>query len=290
MSIVVTGATGKLGGLVVEELLKKGVPAGQIAVLVRQPEKAAAFKERGVEVRQGNYNDRESLERAFAGTEKLLFVPSPDAHDESLRLLQHATVAKAAKDAGIQHIVYYGYAFAEDVKISLARTHLLTEELIRTTGIPYTFLRNSLYAEVFISPDSVRAAVGYGALSANAGSGKVNSASRYDQARAGAVVLTEQGHENKTYNLTVDSAWTFEELARTIAEVSGKPVTYNPLSFEEQKAALQQAGLPERAVLVVAGINQAVAEGDTAQTSQDLIRLVGPLTPLREQVKQALQA
>lgn len=290
MSYVITGATGNLGGLVVEHLLKQGVPAAEMIVVARQVEKAASFKEKGIEVRSGDYNDKESLDQAFAGGSKLLFVPSPDAHDESLRLLQHATVAKAAKDAGIQHILYFGYAFAENVKIPLARTHLITEELIRTTGIPYTFLRNSLYAEVFISGASVGPAVQFGALAANTGSGKVNTASRSDLARAGAAALTGQGHENQIYNLTNNTPWTFEELAGIIAEESGKPVVYKPLTFDEQKAIYIQAGLPEGVALMLAGINQAVAEGDTAQTSEDLLRLVGTLTPLREQVKQALQA
>jgi NAD(P)H dehydrogenase (quinone) len=155
MSIVVTGASGHLGGLAIRYLLERQVPANQIIAVVRQPEKASALAELGVQVRQGDFNDRASLEAAFAGAEKLLFVPSPDAHDETLRLLQHANVAKAAKDAHIQQIAYYGYAFAEQSALPLAQTHLITEGILRSTGIPYTFLRNSLYTEMRATAKSI---------------------------------------------------------------------------------------------------------------------------------------
>ncbi|WP_424769246.1 SDR family oxidoreductase [Paenibacillus sp. sgz302251] len=290
MSIVITGATGQLGGLVVKHLLDRKVPANQIVAVVRNVEKASALAELGVELRQGDYNDRASLEKAFAGASKLLFIPSPDAHDETLRILQHANVAKAAKDAQVGHIAYYGYAFGETSKLPLAATHMLTEGIIRTTGIPYTFLRNPLYTDVFISPQSVGPAVQFGALVANAGSGKVHTAIRHDLALAGAVVLTEDGHENKIYNLAADTTWTFEELAQTIAKVSGKPVAYNAISFDEQKDLLLGAGLPEGVAIMIAAINQSIAEGETAQTSPDLKKLIGTLTPLEEIVKQSLQA
>ncbi|WP_138754077.1 SDR family oxidoreductase [Paenibacillus sinopodophylli] len=290
MSIVITGATGQLGGLVIKHLLDRAVPAGQIIAVVRNVEKASSLAELGVEVRYGDYNDRESLEKAFAGASKLLFVPSPDAHDETLRILQHANVAKAAKDAQVGQIAYYGYAFGETSKLSLATTHILTEGIIRTTGIPFTFLRNPLYTDVFVSPQSVGAAVQYGALVANAGAGRVHSAYRYDLALAGAVVLTEEGHENQVYNLAANTTWSFEELAAAIAKVSGKAVVYNPISFDEQKALLLQAGLPEGVAIMVAAINQSVADGETSQTSNDLKALIGSLTSLEEIVRQSLQA
>ncbi|MGO4547880.1 SDR family oxidoreductase [Paenibacillus sp. 2TAB23] len=290
MSIVITGATGQLGGLVIKHLLARQVPASQIIAVARNVEKASALAELGVEVRYGDYNDRQSLEKAFAGASKLLFVPSPDAHDETLRILQHANVAKAAKDARVGHIAYYGYAFAETSKLSLAATHLLTEGIIRTTGIPFTFLRNPLYTDVFVSPQSVGAAVQFGALVANAGAGRVHTASRDDLALAGAVVLTEEGHENQIYNLATDTTWSFEELAAAIAKVSGKAVVYNPISFDEQKALFLQAGLPEGVAIMVAAINQSVADGETSQTSDDLRELVGTFTPLEDIVRQSLQA
>lgn len=289
MSIVITGATGQLGGLVIKHLLDKKVPANQIVAVVRNVEKASALADLGVEVRHGDYNDRASLEKAFAGASKLLFIPSPDAHDETHRILQHANVAKAAKDANARQIIYYGYAFGETSQLPLASTHVITENIIRTTNIPFTFLRNPLYTDVFINPQSVGAAVQFGALVANAGAGGVHTANRYDLALAGAAVLTEDGHENKIYNLASNTTWTFEELAQTIANVTGNPVVYKPVSFDEHKALLVQAGLPEGVAVMISAIYQSVAEGETSKTSDDLINLIGTLTPLEEVVKQSLQ-
>ncbi|MBD0379444.1 SDR family oxidoreductase [Paenibacillus sedimenti] len=289
MSIVITGATGQLGGLVIQNLLGKKVPANQIVAVVRNVEKASALAELGVELRQGDYNDQASLEKAFAGAAKLLFIPSPDAHDETLRMAQHTNVVQAAKSAKVGHILYYGFAFGEESKLVLAPTHVSTENLIRNVNIPYTFLRNSLYTDVFVNPQSVGAAVQFGALITNAGDGRVNTASRSDLALAGAVVLTQDGHENKSYNLVASETWSFGELARVISEVSGKQVVYQSVSFDEQKGILLQAGLPEPVAALFAGIYQEISQGETSKTSDDLKNLIGTLTPLNEIVKQALQ-
>jgi len=288
MSIIITGATGQLGSKVIGQLLKQEVPAERIVAVVRDPEKAAHLAELGLELRYGDYNDRFSLQNAFAGANKLLFIPSPDAHDETLRLLQHAHVAKAAKDAGVPHILYYGYVFAEQSKLPLAATHLLTEGIIRSTGIPYTFLRNPLYADIFLDPQALQAAAAQGALRSNVGDGATHVVSRYDLARAGAAALTGEGHENQTYELAAPRAWTFHELADAISAVSGKPVAYTPISYEENQALLMQAGLPEAVAGMLSGINAHIAAGGSSRTSEDLQRLIGELTPLEELVREAL--
>ncbi|RCW47955.1 NmrA family NAD(P)-binding protein [Paenibacillus prosopidis] len=250
--------------------------ANEIVAVVRNAEKASALADLGVELRHGDYNDRASLEKAFARASRLLFIPSPDAHDETLRILQHANVAKAAKDANARHIIYYGYAFRETSQLPLTSTHVITERIIRTTNIPFTFLRNPLYTDVFVNPQSVGAAVQFVALVANAGEGGVHTASRHDLALAGAAVLTEDGHE-------------LGQLAQTIANVSGKEVVYKSISFDEHKALLVQAGLPEGVAVMMSAIYQSVAEGETSKTSDDLINLIGTLIPLEEVVKQSLQ-
>jgi NAD(P)H dehydrogenase (quinone) len=286
MSIYVTGATGELGGLVIQNLLKQ-VPANQITAIVRNVEKASPLADLGIEVRHGDYNDPESLQKAFVGADKLLFISSPDS-DDTLRIVQHANVTKAARDAGVKHIAYTGFAFAEASHIPLAQVHLATEHAILTTNIPYTFLRNSLYTEVFVNPD-LNVSIEHGALVTNTGKGTLNTVTRADLAAAAAAVLTGQGHENKTYTLVSDTAWSFDELARLISKASGKNVVHQAVSFEEQKNILLGAGLPESVAMLIAGIYQAVSEGETAQTSTDLRMLVGSPTPLEETVKQLLQ-
>ncbi|MDE3838682.1 NAD(P)-dependent oxidoreductase [Bacillus methanolicus] len=286
MSIVVTGTTGILGGLVIEHLLKK-VPAKEIIASVRNVEKAANLADLGVEVRHGDYMDMESMKKSFEGASKVLFISSPDT-DNTLRVRQHANVVQAARDAGVKHIAYTGYAFGEQSQVPLAFVHMATEYAIRTTNIPYTFLRNSLYMEVFVNP-GLNAAIESGELVTNAGNGKLNAVTRNDLALAAATVLTEEGHENKSYNLVNPQPWSFDELAQIITEVTGKNVVHRSVSYNEMKEYLVKAGLPEPVAELSAGIYQGVAEGETAKTSDDLTNLIGTPTSLKEVVKQTLQ-
>ncbi|AFC30334.1 NmrA family protein [Paenibacillus mucilaginosus 3016] len=286
MSILVTGATGALGSLVIQHLLRT-VPGDQITAVVRHVEKASSLTALGVEVRHGDYADPASLEKAFAGADKLLFISSPDT-DDTLRIVQHANVVKAARDAGVGHLFYTSFAYAEESVIPLRHVHLATEHMIRTTNLPYTFLRNSLYTEVFVNP-GLAASLPHGALVTNTGSGRLNTAFRSDLAAAAAAVLTGEGHENKTYNLVSDTAWSYDELASLIAGITGKPFVHQAVSYEEQANMLRSAGLPEPVVQLVAGINQAVAEGETSRTSGDLRNLIGELTPLRTAVEDILK-
>lgn len=286
MSIFITGATGELGGLVIQHLLKK-VPANQIVAVVRNVEKASALADLGVEVRQGDYLNPESLQKAFAGADKLLFISSPDS-DDTLRIVQHANVVKAARDAGVKHIAYTGFAFAEESHIPLAQVHLATEHAIRTTKIPYTFLRNSLYTEVFVNP-GLGASLEHGAIVTNTGSGRLNTATRSDLALAAATVLAGEGHENKTYNLVSNQTWSYDDLAQIVSEVAGKKVVHQSVSFEEEKNILLGAGFPEPVAVLFAGIYHAVSQGETSKTGNDLQKLIGSETPLKETVKQVLQ-
>ncbi|WP_339324389.1 SDR family oxidoreductase [Paenibacillus sp. FSL W8-0194] len=284
MKIIVTGATGQLGGLVIQHLLKK-VPTNQIVAVARNLEKASALAEFGIEVRQGDYNNPESLHNAFVDGTKLLFISSSET-DDPLRVVQHANVVKAARDAGIKQIAYTGFAFAEDNPFALV--HMATEYAIRTTNIPYTFLRNGGYTEFFVNP-SLKANVENGAIITNANKGKVNSVSRSDLALAAATVLTEDGHENKEYNLVSNYPWSFDDLAEILSEVSGKSVVHQSVSFEEEKNILVRAGMPESFAETTAFIYNTIAEGKMARTTDDLQKLIGFQTPLKEIVIKALQ-
>lgn len=286
MSIVVTGATGHLGGLVIQHLLKK-VPANEIIASVRNVEKAEDLANLGIEVRYGDYMDVELMKKSFEGASKVLFISSPDL-DDTLRIRQHANVAQAARDAGVKHIAYTGFAFAEESTLPLANVHLASEYAIRSTNIPYTFLRNALYAEVFVNP-GLAASVASGELVTNAGTGKLNAVSRNDLALAAATVLTENGHENKTYNLVNPQPWSFDELAQVLTDVSGKKVEHRSVSFEEMKEYLVNVGLPVPVAEFSAVIYHAISEGETARTTEDLQNLIGTPTSLKEAVKQALQ-
>ncbi|HEY3425298.1 MAG TPA: SDR family oxidoreductase [Negativicutes bacterium] len=285
MKIIVTGATGKLGGLVVKHLLNK-TSADQIVVVARDLKKAASYIDHGIEVRYGDYNDIESLQKAFSGGDKLLLVSS-SATDDTLRILQHTKVIKAAKDAQLKHIAYTGYAFAESSDRPLSYLHASTEYAIRTTNIPYTFLRNCFYTEIFVT-EEIKSAVESGVLANNAGNGKLNTVTRNDLALAAATVLTEEGHENKSYNFTASKLWSFEDLASIISQVSNKNVVYKAVSFDEYKKILINAEVPEPVAMMMAGVYQAVSNGEAAKSSNDLAHFIGNPTPLVETVRQVL--
>jgi NAD(P)H dehydrogenase (quinone) len=287
MSIVITGATGQLGSRVIQHLLHKNVPANEIIAVVRDKEKASSLADLGVDIRHGDYDHPESLVQAFQGADKLLFISSPD-NDDTLRIVQHAHVVKAARDAGVKQIVYTGYAFAEEAAIPLAHVHLATEQAIRTTRIPFTFMRNSLYTEVFINP-ALAASIEHGTVVTNTGKGRLNTVTRNDLALAAATVLKEEGHANKTYNLVAHKTWSFDSLAQILSDISGKTIVHQAVSVEEEKEILLNAGLPEHLALLFAGIYQAVSEGEMSQTALDLQNLIGTPTPFEESVKQALQ-
>ncbi|MEC0206436.1 SDR family oxidoreductase [Paenibacillus lautus] len=284
MKIIVTGASGQLGGLVLQHLLKK-VPASHIVAVVRNLEKASAVVELGIEVRQGDYNDPESLHNAFVAGTKLLFISGSET-DDPIRVVQHANVVKAARDVGIKHIAYTSFAFAEDNPFALV--HMATEYAIRTTNIPYTFLRNGGYTEFFVNP-SLKANVENGTIITNANKGKVNSVNRSDLALAAATVLTEDGHENKEYNLVSNHPWSFDDLAEILSEVSGKSVVHQSVSFEEEKNILVRAGMPESFAETTAFIYNTIAEGNMERTTDDLKKLIGFQTPINELVIKALQ-
>lgn len=286
MTIAITGATGQLGSAVIKYLLEQNSTEKIIAV-VRNIEKAREqFEGTDVEVRFGDYDEPVTLPKAFEGATKLLLVSSP-SYDDPLRVVQHANAVKAARDAGVGHIFYTSIAFADESNLPLAPLHVTTESAIRTTGIPYTFIRNSLYSEVFINPD-LSASVNSGEIITNTGAGELNTVSRNDLAKGTAALLTGEGHENKIYNFVSSTTWTFDELADALSNASGKDVKHRNVSFAEQVEYLKQVGLPEEMAAFSALIYENVANGETARTSTDLKRIIGKETSLEEMVRQNL--
>ncbi|SDC55087.1 NAD(P)H dehydrogenase (quinone) [Paenibacillus sp. UNCCL117] len=283
MKIIVTGATGRLGSLAIRHLLNK-VPANGMAAVVRNLDKAAPLAELGIEIRQADYNNPESLQTAFQEGSKLLFISS-SAADDPLRIVQHANVVKAARDQHIRHIAYTSFAFAEDNPF--AHVHLATEYAIRTTHIPYTFLRNGGYADFFIN-SSLQTCIQNGVITTNTGKGKINAVSRNDLALAAATALTESGHENKSYNLVSNNPWSFDDLAAILTEVSGTSVIHQPISMEEEKSLLVRSGMPEALAEMTAFIYSTVAEGKMERTADDLQKLIGHTTSIKQLVVEAL--
>lgn len=225
MKTVITGATGNLGRHIVRQLLNRKPPE-HLIVSVRKPETAEVLRGQGVEVRYGDYDDPESLARSFRGASQLLLISSPHS-DDSIRLRQHLGAIGAAKQAGIERIVYTSIAFPERGKLPLHRLHLDTEQAIRDSGIPFTLLRNGYYMDI-IRFLGVREAAAGGVLLSPPGDWTFNTVAREDLALAAATVLAEpSGHANRTYELTAPRLWRLPELARVVADITGKRVVHH---------------------------------------------------------------
>lgn len=278
MTTLITGATGHLGALTVDHLLRR-VPASDLAVSVRDPAKAAALAARGVEVRRGDFDHPESLD--FVGVDRLLLI-STDGPDEA-RIAKQANAVRVAQEAGVGHLVYSSVIDAPTSPLGLAAVHRATEELVRASGIPFTFLRNGMYHENYTL--QLPGALERGVLVGSAGDGRNASASRDDLALAAAVVLTTDGHENTAYELTGPSAWTFAELADLASRKTGKPLAYRNVTDEEYVAGLTAAGFPAFVAEIFADIHAGIRTGVLAEVRPDLEKLIGrPATPVADAV------
>ncbi len=219
--IVISGASGQLGGLVVKELLARGVPAGDLILVSRTPEKLAEFAKMGAATRFGDFAKPESLPTAFAGGTKLLLIsigfgsgPRPEAHKRAI---------DAAVAAGVKHIAYTSFvAISKGEKTGLASDHFQTEELIRSSGVAWTMLRNSIYANGLVQQAAKMLAEGKATVSDS--DSRIGYVTREDCAAAAAAVLSTPGHENRVYDITGPELLGPREIATIASTVAGKPV------------------------------------------------------------------
>jgi NAD(P)H dehydrogenase (quinone) len=284
MSVVVTGATGHLGRLVVEHLLAAGVPADQIVATGRRAERLAELAERGVTTKVVDFGDRASLDGALAGADTVLLV---SGSEPGQRVALHGAVIDAAKVAGVGRVVYTSAPHADTTALVLAPDHKATEELLRASGLAWTILRNNWYTENYVG--AIEQARTSGVLLTSAGDGRVASATRDDYAAAAAVVLRGGDHEGRVYELSGDVAWTFDELADAASEVLGSRVVAKQVSFDEHRAILVDAGLDEGTAGFVATLDSDIRRGDLADATADLRTLIGrPTTPLVDGLRAAL--
>ncbi|MEV6161146.1 SDR family oxidoreductase [Streptomyces sp. NPDC052052] len=283
MSIVVTGATGELGRLVVDELLT-AVPANEIAAVVRDEQKAAPLAARGIEIRVADYDRPESLEDVFRSGDRVLLISGSEV---GRRVPQHTAVIDAARAAGVAQLAYTGVLGGPEADFGLADEHKATERLILDSGLPYTFLRNGWYTENYTA--HLAPVLEHGAVVANAGDGRIASATRADFAAAAAAVLTGEGHLGKAYELSGDVAWSLAEYAAVVAEATGKEIAYQNVPASAHQEILVGAGVPEGFAAILVDVDAAIERGLLAGTSGDLARLIGrPTTPLAETVAAAV--
>jgi len=271
----VTGASGQLGRLAVQELLARGVPAAEVVAVVRTPGRAADLAAQGVQVRAADYSRPETLAAALAGLRRLLLVSSSEPGQ---RVAHHTNVIQAAQAAGISRIVYTGILNADDTTNPLAAEHQGTERALAQAGVPFTLLRNGWYSENYTGQLGQYLAAGE--ILGAAGHGRISAASRQDYAIAAAAALLADETANRTYELG-GPAFSLSDLAQVITEVTGTKVTYHDLPAEEYAARLQRAGLDEATAHFVAALDVSIAHGDLETSRQDLAQLLGRApTPL----------
>ncbi|WP_213815051.1 SDR family oxidoreductase [Glaciihabitans sp. dw_435] len=284
MSIVVTGATGHLGRLIVEGLLRDGVAPSDIVAGGRNLAKLSDLAERGVRVATIDYSDPATLDAAFAGAEKVALVSSSEVGQ---RFPQHTAVIDAAAAAGVSQLVYTSAPAADTSALILAPDHKATEQYLRASGVPFTILRNGWYTENYVG--TVQQAAQTGTIVASVGEGRVASAARADYADAVAAVLTTDGQIGKTYELSGDTAWDFTELASTAAELLGRDVAFVSVSTDDHVAGMIGAGLDEGTAGFVAGLDTNIRDGLLAVTTGELRELIGrPTTSLKDGLAAAL--
>ncbi len=279
----VTGATGQLGRLTIDALLRT-VPADRIVAVVRTPAKAADLAARGVIVREGDYDRPETLTSAFAGVERLLLISSSEV---GRRIAQHRAAIDAAAAAGVSLIAYTSVLHANDSTLGLATEHRATEALLRDGTVPFVLLRNGWYHENYLA--GLAPAIEHGALLGSARDGRIASASRADYADAAAAALTAADPAGQVYELAGDDAFTLTELAATIAQAAGKPVAYRDLPEADYAAVLEGAGLPAPLASMIADSSARAADGALFDDGRDLSALIGrPTTPIAVSVREAV--
>lgn len=273
--ILVTGATGHFGNATINFLLEKGVNASQISALVRNEESADEFKNKGVNTLIGDYDNYNSLVTAFTGVEQLLFVSSSDIMK---RTAQHQNVINAAKEAGVEHLIYTSFQRRSESETSplwiVAQSHIQTEKWLKESGINYTILRNNLYMD-FLPGFIGEKVAETGVIFVPAENGKVSAVLRSEMAEAAASILATDGHIGKEYDFTNAEAVTYQEIAKTVSEAIGKPINYISPSVEEYGKTLSSYGVPAEIVGIFSSFAVAQAQGELDVESTDLEKLLG---------------
>jgi NAD(P)H dehydrogenase (quinone) len=261
--IGVTGATGGLGGRVAARLAEQGVPQ---RMLVRDAARAPDLPHAEVVV-FGGYDDAAGMRRALDGVDTLLLV---SAAEDRERVRLHRTAVDAAVAAGIGRIVYTSFvAAAPDTTFTFGRDHFHTEEHIRASGAGWTFLRDNIYLDfipLLCPPEGV--------IRGPAGNGRVAAVARDDIAAVAAAVLTGEGHEGQTYDITGAEAFTLEEAAAELSRVTGRRITFENETLEEARASRRPSGAPDFEIEGWVTSYAAIAAGDLEAVSDCVARFL----------------
>jgi len=269
--ILITGANGHLGGATIDFLLKKN-PNLKIKALVRSEKKGKKLKNERIEFAVGDYLDYGSLVNAMKDVETLLLISSSTIGD---RHAQHVNAIKAAKQAGVKHIVYTSVLKGSPgSKFTAANDHVKTENDLKSSGINYTIMRNTYYADFL--PDIIGNAIESGVIYYSAGNAKINFAARRDMAEANAVVISDvTNHQNKIYEMTSGKAYTFTDIAEILSSITSKEIKYTDVPIEALKENIVKAGMPNEVAELMASIAESMKVGEFDYCDTALEKLLG---------------
>jgi NAD(P)H dehydrogenase (quinone) len=289
MSIVITGATGQLGRMIIADLLDAKVPADQIRAVARSADRAADLVAKGIQLHVADYDRPETLVGAFRPKDRVLLISGTDV---GRRTAQHTAVIDAARDAGVAQLAYTSVFGGPKADFRLADEHRETEQRIRQTGLSYTFLRNNWYTDAPTFTGDLAGIIERGAIvNSVSPDARLATAPRVDYAAAAAVVLKHDGHLNKAYELGGDTEWTFGEFAEELSRQTGKRIVHQSIPASEHKALLTSAGVPEDFADILVEVDAAISRGALSGRPGDLSRLIGRRTiPISETIAEALSA
>lgn len=290
-TLLVTGASGQLGRAVINHLLdtQKVAPANIIAA-TRNPENLADLAARGIAVRAADFNDRASLEKAFAGADRVLIISTSDLDLKTgRRLKQHETAVAAAKAVGVSHLLYTSMPNPEPGSpVLFAGDHYGTEQAIKASGIPYTIFRNGWYQENLFM--SLPHAISSGKWYTSAADGRVAHGARDDMAAAIAAGLASSSKESHIYTLTGPQAYTTNEIAALVSEVTGKPLEVIQLPDEALTEGVKAAGVPEDFARIIVSFDANTRAGRIGEVSDAVEKLSGRKSRTLKQFLEANKA
>jgi NAD(P)H dehydrogenase (quinone) len=270
--ILVTGATGNFGKATIEFLIEKGFQPSEIIGFVRDRNKGMDLLEKGVELRQGDYRDHSSLLKAFHGIEKILLISSSDMVD---RTLQHANVINAAVSVGVNYLAYTSIdrwnndrSFIPEITAS----HRETEDILIKSGLTYTILRNTIYADGL--PGFIGNGMNQNEVNLPAGNGMVPFATRLNMAEAAANIMLSDLHNNKVYRISGDTMYSFSDIANILSEITGKEINYTSGSRVQFIERRIREGLPGPYAEILASFAEAFEKGEFQTTRSDLPTLL----------------
>lgn len=288
MKINVFGATGGLGSRVVDALLDRGIPPGDLIACSRSPDRLRRFKDLGIDIRRADYEVPETLSDALEGTDVLMLIPS--ASDVEPRIVQHSNILDAGRSAGVEPVVLTSSSAARtDSKFLIAPYLVYAESRLRTSGLGWTILRNGIYLDPLV--DWAPALAAMGRLPYPVRSGRLAYVSRDDLARACAAACALDRHADQVYELTGPRALSMPELASALTYATGQAIRFDEVTEEEFGEICRADSIPEPDIAILTSLYRAADHREFEHVSDDIRLLTGiPPTAAEDHLRESLQA